>query len=348
MSLNIVNSFKITPPPPGIIGGWKELGRTTLGAPGDDLTVAGLTDKRYYMVLCQSLASGKIVGRLRLNGDTGANYAYRASDDGGTDFTAGPDTAGLFETGGSTTPKFTQGYFANLATKEKLNMIFAVVQNSAGAATAPGRRESVNKHAQTTNPITSIGNINTGGGSFDTGSEIVVLEWDPTDTHTDNFWEELASVDLSGGAANLIDSGTFAAKKYLWVQLFVETITGVVSQRLTLNSDTGTNYSSRRSKDGGTDETNINTTSMERFGDDVPASSGILSNIFIINNLANEKLANMQTVWQNAAGAGTVPTREIGCWKWANTSEQITKMTFTNNKAGSMGPNTILKVWGSD
>ena len=32
------------------------------------------------------------------------------------------------------------------------------------------------------------------------GTEVVVLGWDPTDTHTDNFWEELGSAtDLASG-----------------------------------------------------------------------------------------------------------------------------------------------------
>jgi hypothetical protein len=34
-------------------------------------------------------------------------------------------------------------------------------------------------------------------GTFNTGSQkLVVLGWDPADTHTSNFWEELASVEL--------------------------------------------------------------------------------------------------------------------------------------------------------
>jgi hypothetical protein len=53
---------------------------------------------------------------------------------------------------------------------------------------------------------------------------MVVLGWDPADTHTSNFWEELASVDLSGGAATNIDSGTITAKniygfKYMQIRV---------------------------------------------------------------------------------------------------------------------------------
>lgn len=352
MSLNIVNSFKLAPPPPDIVGGWVELGRTTLGSPGNIIDVTSLADKRYLMVLASHIVNTTSpIPAWRFNSDSAGNYAERIENDGATDATRVGQTRMFTDTLGATgTNWFRVQYLANLATKEKLSQLsMASNRTGVGAGNAPTRIEHVGKWANTSNPIDEYNGFNINTGNFAADTEIVVLGWDPADTHFTNFWEELASADLSGGTADVIDSGTFAAKKYLWVQLYMETTAaGVTSQRLTLNSDTGNNYASRRSKDGGTDETNVNTTSMERFGDDVPASSGILSNIFIVNSLAIEKLANMQTVWQNAAGAGTVPTREIGCWKWANTSEQITKMTFTNNKAGEMGTNTIVKVWGSN
>ena len=78
--------------PVGEIGGWIELGRTTLGSTSDTVTVSSLADKRYLMILSNSLNSGAIAGRLRLNTDSGSNYAYRASDNGGADFTATSDT----------------------------------------------------------------------------------------------------------------------------------------------------------------------------------------------------------------------------------------------------------------
>ena len=31
-------------------GGWKEIGRTTLGSAGTTITVSGLADKRYYKI----------------------------------------------------------------------------------------------------------------------------------------------------------------------------------------------------------------------------------------------------------------------------------------------------------
>ena len=332
----------------GAVGGWVELGRTTLGSAEDDITVTSLADKRYYMVLCDiQQVTSNIRSATRLNADTDSNYATRDSENGGADSTA---TSGSYikNSGSLTTPMFNVQYLSNLSTKEKLMLSHNVGQNTAGAGNAPVRMEAVGKWANTSNAISTIAQYNDQGGSYNTNSEVVVLGWDPDDTHTTNFWEELASVNLSGGAADLIDSGTFTAKKYLWAQLYVSTTGGAVSQRLTFNSDTGSNYAQRRSADGGSDATGTSGVNIDAFNDDLVTDSGGFSNFFIVNNSANEKLGIVNALSQEAAGAGTAPTRDEGVLKWANTSSQITRLTFTNNKAGDMGTNTTLKVWGSD
>jgi hypothetical protein len=56
---------------------------------------------------------------------------------------------------------------------------------------------NVGKWANTSNPIDDSLNFKRSiKWRFCTGSEVVVLGWDPADTHTSNFWEELASVEL--------------------------------------------------------------------------------------------------------------------------------------------------------
>ena len=69
MTPNLLNPFiKFEVPPVGVIGGWVELGRTTLGAAADTITVSSLADKRYYMILNSNLASGTINDNYILNG----------------------------------------------------------------------------------------------------------------------------------------------------------------------------------------------------------------------------------------------------------------------------------------
>ena len=334
------------------VGGWVELARTTLGGTADLIDVTSFTDKRYYMILSDLGRSGAIGIRNRVGTtsiDTGSNYARRLSDNGASDSTAVNGTfVDLAFMDDEASDIFQVAYASNLSGKEKLFNVQTVGGQATGSGSAPNRGEGVFKWANTSAPMQSWRSYHASSGDYTSGSEVVVLGWDPADTHTSNFWEELASVDLSGGAANLIDSGTFTAKKYLWIQLYVSTTGGAVSQRLTFNSDTGTNYAQRKSFDGGSDTTSVNSSNIDGMNDDLVTNSGGFTNMFIINNSANEKLGIGHTISQEAAGAGTAPTRDEEVFKWVNTSSQITRLTFTNNKAGDMDTTTTLKVWGSD
>ena len=88
------NSFTSFPAAAAAVGGWVELGRTTLGSPNDQINVSGLSDKRYYMVLTSIQNNGQIIAGFRLNGDTAGNYAFRNSINGGAD-TPTPNTTHL-------------------------------------------------------------------------------------------------------------------------------------------------------------------------------------------------------------------------------------------------------------
>ena len=298
------------------------------------------------MVLSDILPSINYDCSLRLNTDTGTNYSSRWNNLGTGDNTGVNVAQGVFGIRNETDSvnAFNVGYISNLSTKEKLGIGFGVHGETAGAGTAPARREAVTKHAQTTNPISEIQVHNIHSGDFPIGSECVVLGWDPADTHTSNFWEELASVTL-GSAGDTIDSGTITAKKYLWIQSF-GIASGVIDQLLQFNSDTGNNYTYRYSDNGAADGTGT-TTNKTLFGGPTGAYNSF-GNMFVINNSANEKLCIGNGVAQNTAGAGTAPTRREHVDKWTNTASQITSVQIINQGAGSFDTGSILKVWGSD
>jgi len=330
----------------GAIGGWVELGRTTLGSVGDTITVSSLSDKRYYMVLVNGLPSGNIDGHFRLNGDTGTNYAYRESTDGAADATATSQTIGLINPAFGADDTFGVGYLANRSANEKLAIFHGIRRNTAGAATAPSRRESVSKHAQTSNPISSFTYQNLNSGDFASGSETVVLGWDPADTHTNNFWQELASV-TGDGTSTTLSSGTFTAKKYIWAQAYLETTTGNQYSAIRVGNsslDSGSNYAIRYNINGGADgsggsqaQMSIQTSSTSQF-----------VNIFAINNASNEKLFSTHTVYQNTAGAANAPNRNEIVGKWANTSNQFNIMGMIQTGGGNYSSASFLKVWGAD
>ena len=337
--------------PSGSVGGWVELGRTTLGATADTLSVS-VADKRYYMILADQKASGNTNHGFRLNADTGSNYAQRASADGGTDNTATSNSALLGNWGSAvTTNAFHIGYIANISTKEKLAQIWNVQQKTAGAGTAPSRQEGVGKHAQTTNPISAISLTNTDSGDYTSGTELVVLGWDPADTHTTNFWEELASVTL-GTDGDVLSSGTITAKKYLWVQAFIKNSgdTARFNTKITFNNDTSGNYAMRRSFDGGADSTS--TSANDLFSSGVTGSNDDLwcINMFIVNNSANEKLCIAHGFdTYIGSGAGFAPSQRYeAVGKWANTSSQITEIDITNTDTSNYDAISELRVWGAD
>ena len=341
-------------PAAGAVGGWVELGRTTLGSAGDEITVSSLSDKRYYMILSHGIAdSSNPVYSLRLgNGsiDTGTNYAWRGSTNGGADGTGTSETFSRWSGGGlDTGAGFYAGYIANLSGKEKLLFAHGCNGATAGAGTAPDRTEYVGKWTNTSNPLdyVNIHNINT--GDFASGSEVVVLGWDPSDTHTNNFWEELDSSSLSS-AASTFSSSNFTSKKYLWIQGFFK-IPDTNAEDIHLrvgNStiDTGSNYSRRRSSDGGADITATSQTYVQLdLGLAVTGSTHFV-NIFIINNSSNEKLMTYHSITKGTAGAGTAPNRTEGVGKWTNTSNQIDIIQFLRG-GSNIDAGSELRVWGA-
>ncbi len=336
---------------PVISGGWKEIGRTTLGSAGDTISVSSLADKRYLMILTNQYGTGgDTVSQLGLGNssiDTGSNYARRASNNGGVDSTV-TGRSYIFESMDVTQAgMFGVDYIANKSDKEKLGIRHLVYQNTAGAGNAPKREENYGKWSNTSNVIDIIQDKNTAAGSFDTGSEIVVLGYDPDDTHTDNFWEQLASVELSS-AGDSISSGTFTAKKYLWIQGYVKA-SGAIQGKIRVGNgtiDSGSNYADRNSVDGGSDGTNISGTAIGVGGGG--STGGEFFNCFVINNASNEKLFIIHSVKQNTAGAGTAPRRKEVVGKWSNTSNQINIVEYLQSEAGSFDTGSFIKVWGSN
>ena len=327
--------------PSGSVGGWVELGRHVIGTASSEVFVASLPDKQYYMVLYEDKGQASAQARLlRYNSDSGSNYSNRTSSAGGTDTEQNTQPQHNGWNGNNTTPQFNVWYIANLAGKEKLLSSQGVLQSS-----PPYRVEYSGKWANTADAINRIGVIQN-AGTHSTGTTMTVLGWDPADTHTTNFWEELASVEYSGGTA--LTSGTITAKKYLWVQVYLKIASGTVDSNLwRFNADTGNSYDARYSRDGATDATNTGISHMNmNFG--AGTRNNQLINMFIINNSANEKLVTGSGVSQGASGAGTAPNRLEFVSKWANTSSQITSIQCTQGNSLNFEAGTIMKVWGSD
>jgi hypothetical protein len=324
-------------------GGWVELGRHVLGSTASEVFVDSLPDKRYYMVLYEDKGEASAQARLlRYNSDSGSNYANRVSTNGASDTTQNTQTQHNGFNGNNTTPQFNVWYIANLAGKEKLLTSQGVMQSN-----PPARVEYAGKWANTSDAINRIGVIQN-AGVHGVGTTITVLGWDPADTHTSNFWEELASDDWVSGTS--LPTVSFTAKKYLWVQFFTSGgIGGDGANRVSVrvgngSVDTGSNYAFRNSENGGTDSTE---TSTDRFLTHTGNKKNF-TNMFIVNNSANEKLAMYHTSEGSGTGASSATSRIEGVGKWSNTSSQINRISVFDYTGGNSFNAGTIKVWGSD
>ena len=328
------------------IAGWKELGRTTLGSNGNDLVVSGLSEKRYLMVLANLFPMNHdltVYSRLGSNTvDTGSNYSSVSFDpqlEYDSSYTS--RTNMVMHTGAGTTnvSGFEVGFIANYGTREKIWINNTA--NSFGAvgtpSNAPHRSQGVGKWANTSAQANIVSYNNYGNGSFGTGCELIILGYDPTDTHTTNFWEELGDIDVTSGTVNT----SITAKKYLWIQLYVKhAFTPAMDIRF--NSDSGSNYAQILSNNGGT---HVSASSQNALFNNIGFdNTAHYINMFIINNQSSDKLVIYDV---NAVGTDSAaPQRSKRVGKWANTSSQITSFQLTND--GSSLDRVIGKIWGAD
>ena len=335
----------------GSVGGWHEVGRTTLGSGNANITVSSLADKRYYMVLGDYRSSSAINVNGRLgNGsiDTTTTYSERQSTNGGTDspLTSQPSAPQFGTLSGNT--GFGVEYIANKSDKEKLGITNAVKQNTTGAGYAPDRFQSAWKWSNTSNPLDVV-ERRTSVNTYNANSEVVVLGWDPADTHTTNFWEELASADWSSGYQ--INSGTFTAKKYLWIQGWYKNAANTSYARFRVGNNTiddANNYANRYSLNGaGDNSAGVSADHIKMNVTNTDASSGLgFFNMFIINNASNEKLViGHHTL--TASGVSNAPARNEFVAKWNETSNQINVVEL-HRYGGNNFTAGGIKVWGSN
>ena len=184
-------------------------------------------------------------------------------------------------------------------------------------------------------------------GNATNGSEIIVLGWDPTDTHTDNFWEELASVEYDASTPDELDTGTITAKKYLWVQAYVNTTGSQDNQAFRFNGNTGNNYCWRDSRDGAADVLS-SPVAYNYLRTCVGDDNNNFVNAFILNNSGADKLIMSSAVKQSTAGTGAAPESNETVGKFTVQAGQITSVNLKQHGGGDMLAGSILKVWGHD
>lgn len=157
---------------------WEELGRTTLSVAGDSISVTSLPAKKYLKIILHATGTN-IRGALRFNNDSGNNYSYRISDNGGADSTGTAFSYYVIgDSGANAVYIYATTEVVNKASVEKIGIGMTLSKSATGAATAPARRETYAAWTNTADQITRVDALNTSTGDFAIGSELIVLGHD--------------------------------------------------------------------------------------------------------------------------------------------------------------------------
>lgn len=159
---------------------WQKNGTPeTLGSSGSSLTISDLVSVIFNVNLIHLLASGAIQHKMRLGSgsvDSGANYTWRRSGNGGADGTG--TSVNEINANQSTADIFVISYAINISSEEKLVIGSTSEQGTAGAANAPSRMEFVGKWVNTSNQYDHLNIFEDNTGSFDTDSNLSALGTD--------------------------------------------------------------------------------------------------------------------------------------------------------------------------
>lgn len=161
-------------------------------------------------------------------------------------------------------------------------------------------------------------------------------------------WELLCQ---NSGSGTSISCSSFTARKQLFVQIEYRTITNTMQQGIRFNSDSGTNYSTRASSNGGADSTgtSLNQCTLRGGGSFSTGDRGIHSYWIYNNQSGDRKLLTGQIIAGADTSAGTAPTRVEQTCKWDNTGAQITTITLMIvSGTGTYDTGTMITVWGYD
>lgn len=157
---------------------YHEIARTTLSSAGDTISVTSIPARRHLKIIATILPTGGTNSTtVRFNNDSANNYTIRGSVNGGADSTATSQSFCVSSDVSASYRKL-EIEITNIAAQEKIVVAEEGYFSTAGAGTAPSRRESVSKWVNTADQISRVDFINTGTGDYAIGSEVIVLGHD--------------------------------------------------------------------------------------------------------------------------------------------------------------------------
>jgi hypothetical protein len=160
-------------------------------------------------------------------------------------------------------------------------------------------------------------------------------------------WGKAGTTTL-GSAGDNIDSGTITASKCNQF-LSHEIASGNTTAQFTFNGSTGSEYASRWSNNGGSENVYATQSSFDGYFSSSTAYD-IFNIIYNSSIVGEEKLSIMFTVDTGGSGAGNAPQRAELVSKYvpSSLSTTITKIECDNTGSGSFDTGSNLSVLGSD
>ena len=155
---------------------WAKNGVKTLSSNGTSIDVTGLSNNKFNQILSSMEANTSTLNPYSfINNETGSNYATRHNTDGTSEGTQVSANYGSYSgIATKSTPYFIVEYLAVIGTEEKLGIRFTVLQNTAGAGTAPQRAEIVYKVVNTAD----LSSFKWTGGDFSSNDNVSILGTD--------------------------------------------------------------------------------------------------------------------------------------------------------------------------
>ena len=157
-------------------------------------------------------------------------------------------------------------------------------------------------------------------------------------------WRKAGTTTLGSAGDTITVSGMTTSKFKILLAHTLDT-GGAIYQGLRFNSDTTNDYAVRKSYNGGSDATAVNTSQMQFMGN--AFASDIFGVGYLVDINGEEKLFTGFSVAENAAGAGTAPMREEQADKYIEGAD-ITAANLNNTSAGDYNTDSNLSVIGSD
>jgi len=178
-------------------GTWMRLAHASLSSAGDTINTGDFTPKERLKIIAHLPSDGVLDNCKLFAGtggsiDTGANYAFRHSTNGGGDSTNGSISGYWFTVTTLDGDVMLDADISNKADKEKLIQSRALMAPN-GAGTAPQRNEIVGKWVNTSGQINTIRLTNSGSGDFEAGSYITV--WGASDDVVTDEKDALTNVE---------------------------------------------------------------------------------------------------------------------------------------------------------